>query len=314
MEEPPQIPSRQPKHETFQPMPPIPETETQASQEAQTAPRLALVAGEGELPLHVARNALKKGFDVYPYFLARNNCGELRKITGKNGYSVQPGLIREGVKLLEKEQITHVIFAGKVDKWHLLRNPRLDDLALEGLKRLVRMSDDSVMLWIIEQFEQHGIKVLNQTDYMETLMVPEKIFTRRQPDLPELRDIRYGFEIAKEMGRLDVGQSIVVHKGMLIAVEAIEGTDECIKRAGKLTAGKGGVLVKVSKPEQDQRFDVPAVGMRTLRNMKKAGLNILATEADQTIYLDQAAMTEFADKHGMSIISTCLKSLEVSAP
>lgn len=110
--------------------------------------------------------------------------------------------------------------------------------------------------------------------------------------------------MAKEMGRLDVGQTVVVHSGMLIAVEAIEGTDECIKRAGNLAGGKGGVVVKVAKPVQDQRFDIPTVGLRTLKAMKKAGLQVLVTEAEQTLYLEPEEMAAFADRNRMVLLST----------
>jgi UDP-2,3-diacylglucosamine hydrolase len=149
-----------------------------------------------------------------------------------------------------------------------------------------------------------GMHILPQADFLRDLFLPDCLLSRRAPSEQELRDVRYGFEIAKEMGRLDIGQTIVAHSGMILAVEAIEGTDECLKRAGQVSGKKGGVVVKVAKPNQDQRFDIPTVGLRTLHSMHRAGLHMLVTEADQTLYLEPEAMTAYANRHDMIILST----------
>lgn len=265
--------------------------------------RIGLIAGEGRLPAHVARNARIRGIDVIPFVIGRPS-GALRELCRHKGHQIVPGLVRRTLDLMLKEKISHIVFAGKVDKWVLLRDPRIDDIALDALKRLSRVNDDAVMLWIIDQLEQRGMKILPQSDFLEDLFLPETLLSKRAPTELEIRDLRYGLEIAKEMGRLDIGQSIVVHSGMILAVEAIEGTDECLRRAGKVSGKKGGVVVKVAKPHQDQRFDIPTVGLRTLKTMKKAGLHMLATEASQTLYLDPDEMAAFANKHNMIILST----------
>jgi DUF1009 family protein len=265
--------------------------------------RIGLVAGEGALPLHVAKNARIRGIEVVPFMVGKNN-SRLQDICQQKGHRIIPGLIRKSLALIEKERISHVVFAGKVDKWILLRDPRIDDIALEAIRQVARLNDDAVMLWIIEQLERHGIQILPQSDFMQELFLPEKLLSSRVPSEADLRDVRYGFETAKEMGRLDIGQSIVVRSGMIIAVEAIEGTDECLLRAGKLTGKKGGVVVKVAKPGQDQRFDIPTVGLRTLKRMRKAGLHMLATEANQTLFLEPEEMAAYADRHRMIILST----------
>lgn len=272
--------------------------------------RLGLIAGDGHLPVHAATNAVARGVDVVPFFFGRDNIGAIRKICGNAGHHISPGMIRQTLDLIASCGVSHIVMAGKANKWVLLRNLKMDDLALEAMRRHLRLNDDAIMLWITDQIEQRGMKVLPQTDYLRNLFIGHKTLTRRQPDVPEMGDLLYGFETAKEIGRLDIGQSIVISKGMILAVEAIEGTDECVKRGGKLAAKKGGALVKVAKPGQDQRFDVPTVGMRTLKNMHRAGLHILATEADETLYLDPEAMTEFADRHNMVIISTSLQALQ----
>jgi UDP-2,3-diacylglucosamine hydrolase len=264
--------------------------------------RLGLIAGEGSLPLHVARNACKRGITVVPFLISRET-GPLRELCGQAGHRIAPGLVRQTMDLLVEEQITHLVFAGKVNKWILLRNPRLDDLAADAIKTMARLNDDAVMLWLVDQLEQRGIQVLPQSDFLENLFLPEQILTTRMPNEEEWRDARYGFEIAREIGRLDIGQSIVARAGMILAVEAIEGTDECLRRAGKLAARKGGVVVKVAKPGQDQRFDIPTVGLRTLKTMQRVGLHMLATEADRTLYLEAPEMIAYANRHKMILVS-----------
>ncbi len=271
--------------------------------ESAKATRIALVAGEGRLPLHVVKSAHVQGIEVVPFIIGRDK-HNLRELCRNKGHKLVPGLIRRAFDLFAQEKITHLVFAGKVNKWILLKDPRMDDLALEAIRRVSRLNDDAVMLWLISQLEQRGISILPQSDFLQELFIGEKLLTEHGPGEMDLRDIHYGFEMAKEMGRLDVGQSIVVRSGMILAVEAIEGTDECLKRAGKLGGKKGGVVVKVAKPDQDQRFDIPTVGLRTLKTMKKAGLHMLVTEANQTLFLEPDEMVAYADRHKMIILST----------
>ncbi|WP_303674505.1 LpxI family protein [Vampirovibrio chlorellavorus] len=277
--------------------------ETRKSVEFGNVTRIGLIAGEGLLPRYVAKNARIQGIEVVPFIVGKDN-PKLRDLCKHKGHRIVPGLVRRTLDLITQERITHLVFAGKVDKWVLLKDPRIDDIAVEAIRQYARLNDDAVMLWIIEQLEQRGIQVLPQADFLRELFLPEKILTERQPTEADLRDARYGFEMAKEMGRLDIGQSIVVHSGMILAVEAIEGTDECLKRAGKLSGKKGGVVIKVAKPDQDQRFDIPTVGLRTLKTMRKAGLHMLVTEANQTLYLEPEEMETYANRHNMIILST----------
>jgi DUF1009 family protein len=274
----------------------------------QSITRIGLIAGEGELPRHVARNAQIRGIEVVPFMISRSE-RTLQDLCQQKGHTIWPGLLRETFDLFVSERITHLIFAGKVNKWILLKNPRLDDLAKEALSRLLRLNDDAVMLWLIDQLHARGIEVLPQSDFLQNLFLPEKLLTQRVPDAKLLRDATYGFEMAREMGRLDIGQTIVVHQAMVIAVEAIEGTDECLKRAGRWAHKKGGVVIKVAKPAQDQRFDIPTVGLRTLKTMRHQGLQMLVTQADHTLFLEPKLMIDFANQHNMIMLSTCQESL-----
>ena len=141
------------------------------------------------------------------------------------------------------------------------------------------------------------------TDYAPELLVQDGQLTRRGPTAWQQKDIEFGWQMAKEMGRLDIGQSVAVKDQAVLAVEAVEGTDECIRRAGALCPAGGFTVVKVAKPQQDMRFDVPTIGLGTLETLVAAGGRVLAVEAGRTIFLDQAAVVEYADRHGLVIVA-----------
>jgi DUF1009 family protein len=140
-------------------------------------------------------------------------------------------------------------------------------------------------------------------DFCPELLVQEGVLTRRSPTAAELKDIEFGWTLAKEMGRLDVGQSVAVEERAALAVEAIEGTDRCIERAGHLCRSGGWTLVKVAKPQQDMRFDVPTIGQSTIENLHKAGARVLAIEASRTIVIDQPEVVALANRYGLSIVA-----------
>ena len=164
-------------------------------------------------------------------------------------------------------------------------------------------NDDSLLLGLIEEFRREGLECVSALDLCPELLVREGILTRRKPSAAELRDIAFGWDLAREMGRLDVGQSVMVRERAVIAVEAIEGTDQAIARAGDLCRGAGFVVVKIAKPHQDKRFDVPTVGVRTIETMRAAGATALAIEAGRTILLDEAETVALAERHGITITS-----------
>jgi len=269
--------------------------------------RLALVAGWGHLPLSVLTTAQQAGWHVMTYSFSPDNRRALQKASARGQcHAISPGLLEANLKLFKEHGVTHLVFAGKAPKWLLLHNPRLDRLAVESLANLLIKNDDAIMLGIIQLVEGMDIQVLPQTAFLQECFVEAGCLSRRQPSEEEWRDITLGYKIAKEMGRLDIGQSVITHQGMVLAVEALEGTDACIKRGGKLSNKKGGTLVKVAKPGQDERFDVPTVGLRTLKTMRSAGLTTLATEANATFYLDLAEMVTFANRYGLTLVSVQL--------
>jgi DUF1009 family protein len=163
--------------------------------------------------------------------------------------------------------------------------------------------DDSILLSVIAEFERGGMTFDSALDYCPELLVKKGVLTRRAPTADERKDIEFGWALAKEMGRLDVGQSVAIKERAAVAVEAIEGTDRCIERAGQLCRSGGWTLVKVAKPMQDVRFDVPTVGISTIENLHKARARVLAIEANRTIVIDQPDVIALANRYGLSIVA-----------
>lgn len=260
-----------------------------------------LIAGDGDLPVRMAQYAKENGFEVICISFASDNVKQLKKYCSKV-YSCHPGEINKIEKILLGEEIKQATFLGKVHKRVLLQLYKFDRRAIDILKTMKRLNDDEVMLLIVREFEKGGITVLDQTIFIKNLMVPAGVLGVHKPTEEQLEDVHYGFWLAKEMGKVDVGQSVVIKDKMVMAVEAIEGTDACIRRGAKL-AKKNAVVVKVAKPAQDKRFDIPAVGLRTLKTMKKAKANLLAIEANETIIVEQEKVIKFADANNIVIMA-----------
>ena len=191
--------------------------------------------------------------------------------------------------------------AGKVSKTFMFKDIRPDLRAIALYMRLKDRKDDSLLLGIVSELEKEGIRVEEPTRYVPHLLAEKGVITKRKPKKEELKDIEFGWPIAKEMGRLDIGQTVVVKNMAVLSVEAIEGTDAAIRRAGEL--GRGGIVViKVAKPKQDMRFDAPVIGLNTIRTLKEAKAAALCIEAGKTILLEKEDMIKLADKEKICII------------
>jgi DUF1009 family protein len=215
------------------------------------------------------------------------------------------------IRAFRRERVERFVMAGKVLKTVMFRPWRWltllpDWRMLRGWYRFPRRDnrDDAINLWIIAEFARDGIACESPLDLCPELLVNAGILTRRKPSRREEQDIAFGWHLAKEMGRLDVGQSVAVKERAVLAVEAIEGTDRNILRAGELCRSGGFTVVKVAKPHQDMRFDVPTVGVSTVETMRKAGGRVLAIEAGKTIILDQQETVALADRYGIAIVAT----------
>lgn len=260
-----------------------------------------LIAGDGLLPVKMAQHAKENGFDVVAISLSSDNYKELKKYCSKV-YSCSPGQAKKIEKILVDENIHQLTFLGKVNKRILVKRPQFDSKAIEFLKNAVRLNDDKVMLMIIDELESIGVTVLDQTIFIKNLMIPSGVLGKVQPSQAQIDDVNYGYWLAKETGKLDIGQSVVIKDKMIMAVEAIEGTDKCIRRGCKL-AKKDACIIKTAKPKQDKRFDIPAIGLKTLKTMNRYKAKLIAVEANETIIVDQAKTIEYADKHGIVIMA-----------
>ena len=261
-----------------------------------------LVAGDGKLPVMMARSAKQNGFSIICISLSGDNYKELKKYCDKI-VSYGPGQVDSIKKFLIDEQIKQLTFLGKVSKTMLVKRPKLEKTAIALLKEMKKLNDDAIMLKIVEQMENIGITILDQTIFIKNLMVQKGVLTSHSLSESQSLDVEYGFKIAKQIGGMDVGQSVVIKDRMVMAVEAIEGTDKCIKRGCKLARRKNAIVVKVSKPAQDKRFDIPTVGLKTIKIMKKYGANVLALESGETIIVNQDKMVKYANDHNMVIVA-----------
>lgn len=273
------------------------------------APIIGLIAGNGRFPIHFAKVARAQGFAVSCVGVKYEAEPELQDLC--DTFDVV-GVAKLGkmIRTFRRRGVKNIVMAGKVTKnvmytpWRMVQLcPDLRTIQWWHRRTRTDNRDDSILLSLIAEFERDGMTFGSALDYCPELLVKEGLLTRTAPTQAEREDIEFGWTMAKEMGRLDVGQSVAIKEKATLAIEAIEGTDLCIERAGELCRAGGWTLVKVAKPQQDMRFDVPTVGLVTIENLRKARARVLAIEADMTIVIDQAEVIERAERYGISIIA-----------
>ncbi len=265
------------------------------------AGRIGLIAGAGDMPMIWARAASDKGAEVVAIAIAEEAKKGLDGVVSQL-HCLSVGQVGKIIKTLKDEGIKELVFIGKVNKSLIFKDIKFDLRAIALLARLRDRKDDTIMLAIVDELKKDGIKVIEQTTFFEDMMPGPGILTKKRPTKGEMADIEFGMEAAKGIAALDIGQTVVVKDKAVMAVEAIEGTDEAIKRGGEL--GKGGiVVVKVAKPNQDLRFDIPTVGMDTLKSLMGAGGKVLAIEANKTFVVDMENIVKEADRHGIAIVA-----------
>lgn len=273
-------------------------------------PPLGLLAGWGRFPLVVTQKAQTMGTRVFCVGITHEADPQLANLADGFAWA---GVAKLGriIRKFKQAGCTKIVMCGKIHKYRFLYAPwGLFSLIPDA--RCVRFwyrrqmrdrKDDTLLLAMIEEFKEDGLEFGSALDFYPDLLAPEGVLTRRQPTKNEQADISFGWELAREMGRLDVGQSVCVKEKSVLAIEAVEGTDAAIKRAGDLCPSGGFTVVKVAKPQQDMRFDVPTIGLFTIDNVIQAGATTLAIEAGKTIILDREAVIEMADRYGVSIVA-----------
>lgn len=262
--------------------------------------RIGLLAGAGKLPVECAKAAKLLGYEVYAVALLPETDAELKECTA-DCQSISIAHLDAVLNYLKEHQVSKVTMIGKVTK-ELLFSGKVqpDARMLKLIMELPDRKDDTIMMMFVRELAKAGIQAFDQTVLIRRLMPHRGVITKREPTAEERKDMEFGFRMAKEIGRLDVGQTAVVKNMAVMALEAIEGTDACIHRGGQLARG-GAVVAKVAKPQQDDRFDVPTVGLATIQSMVDVGATALAIEADKTLLVEREEMLALAEANNITI-------------
>jgi DUF1009 family protein len=266
---------------------------------------LGLIAGNGRFPFLVLDAARGAGHDVTVIAIREEAFADLeaaaRRPPAAALHWVSLGQLGRCIRLLRDAGITQAVMAGQVKHTRLFADI-VPDLTLLGLlARLRARNTDALIAGVADVLREHGVTLLDSTAFLTPLLAREGVLTRRVPTADEEADLAFGYDVADRVAGLDIGQTIAVKAAAVVAVEAMEGTDAVIARAGEL-AGAGVRIVKVAKPHQDMRFDVPVVGVSTIEAMKAAGATILSVDAGRTLMIDGDAVLRAADEAGIAVV------------
>ena len=262
--------------------------------------KIGIIAGGGQFPYLFAEAARKAGRQVVIIGHKGETHPELEKIAD-SFYWIKLGQLGKILKYFKKEEVHETVFLGTITKTRIFKDILPDLKALTLWNKIDIKQDDAILRAIAAALEKEGIQVLESTLYLQDLLFPVGVLTRKKPSGEQRRDIEFGWKMARETGRLDIGQCVVVRDRTVLAVEAIEGTDATVKRGGMLGREKT-VVVKVKKPHQDFRFDLPATGLKTIEIMQEVKASVLAVEAGQSLLFDKETVIEQANKAGIVIV------------
>ncbi len=261
---------------------------------------IGLIAGGGRFPLLFAESARRAGHRVVVAGFANHTLPELEAQVDAFTW-VKLGEFGKVAAALKQGGAAGVVMLGAIAKARFFRDAWLDAASLKLVARVAVRSDDNLLRAFARWLEEQGLPVVDPVPFLQDRLAPEGVLGRQQPSDAEWADARYGLELARGIGRLDLGQTVVVKDGVAVAVEALEGTDACIRRGGELAEG-GAVVAKAVKPNQDLRFDLPAVGPDTVEVMRGARARVLAVEAGTTLVMDREEMVRRADHARIAVV------------
>jgi DUF1009 family protein len=265
--------------------------------------KYGLIAGNGRFPFLVLEGARAQGVEMAVAAIKEETAPEIEKLSSRVEW-VGVGQLGRLIRFFKQEQVTHAIMAGQVKHHQIFRLNALPDLRMVRLlARLSTKNTDNLIGAVAAELAREGITLVDSTLFLEPLLAREGTLTRRAPTKDEREDIEYGLHIARELARLDLGQTIAVKDRAVVAIEAMEGTDAVIARAGQITGGRPFVIIKVAKPDQDMRFDVPVIGVPTIEAMARAGATALHVTAGKTLLFDREELIAAADEKGISVIA-----------
>ncbi len=262
--------------------------------------KIGLIAGNGRFPIIFAENARRLGYAVTAVAHMGETEPELEKHVERIHW-IKIGQLNKLIKAFKEDGVRQAVMLGGIKKTHVFTTVRPDLRTLAIASRLRAYKDDAILREFAAELEGEGITIRESTFGLDGILVEDSPLTKRRPTKKEWDDIRYGWDVAREIGRLDIGQCVVVKDRVIVAVEAVEGTDLAIKRGGEL-AGEGVVVVKRCKPQQDLRFDLPAIGPKTIQVMASVKATALAVEAGRSVLLDRQEMIHQAERAGIAVV------------
>ena len=260
---------------------------------------IIVIAGAGLYPELAVRGAKAAGVERVDVLAVKGSTSRATKRAADGVHEIRIGEIAAGIRWVAEQDYGGAILAGQINPLSLFR-AHFDDEVKSWLRSLPCKNAHTIFGKLVEEFEKAGVRMLPATSYMEDCLPGEGVLTARAPDERETRDISYGAVVMRDIGRHDVGQTVLVKDGMVLAVEAFEGTNAAILRGGRL-GGKGAVVFKGAREGHDMRFDVPVMGLKTVKTMKRAGVTALAFQAGRLILLERDAVIAYANRHGISI-------------
>ena len=263
--------------------------------------RIGLIAGGGQFPKLFARKAARSGYEVIAAGFRSETDPALAEEVHTHTWLCL-GQVNRLIKYFKNHGVSEAVMLGSIQKANIFKDIRPDFKALAFIAKTTFTHDDSVLTAFANLMEKEGIRMRSSTFLLPELISPKGCWTRRKPDKADQKDIRTGWQMAKEIGRLDIGQCLVISSGTVLAVEAIDGTDATIERGGRLSRGSGAVVVKLSKPSQDLRFDLPSTGAATIETMHRVGATVLALEAGSSLSFDREEMIRLADQYKICIV------------
>jgi len=260
---------------------------------------IGLIAGNGSFPLIFTKQAKKSGENITAIALFDETDKSIEQIADKT-YWINVGQLSKLIDILKKEDVKKCVMAGQVKHTKLFSvKPDLRAVAL--LAKLKSKTADSILSAVCEEFKKEGIDFIPSNTYLSRFIPRPGVLTKIKPDKTQKSDIKFGYDLAKNVAGLDIGQTVCVKDKSIVAVEAMEGTDRCIMRAGEIT--RNFIVVKVARPRQDMRFDIPIVGMKTVETLKDAGAAVLAVEAGKTLLLEIEDVIKSADENGICVVA-----------
>lgn len=267
---------------------------------------IGIIAGGGQFPMIVADAARRQGLHVTAVAFEGEADQELENKVDEIVW-IKLGQLGKLIKSFKKRDVSKALMAGTINKGRMFGDFKPDIKGLAFLSKFAIFHDDNILRALANELHEEGIEIVSSTIYLPDLLATEGCLTKRKPGKDEKKDIEIGWKVAKELGRLDIGQCAVVRDRTILALEAIDGTNATILRGGKI-AGEKAVVVKVSKPDQDMRFDVPSVGLETIKVMVEVRAGLLAVETGKTLVFDRDEMIFLANEHDISIISCSLQA------